>query len=430
MIKVSSRFDISIVILMCGFAVIVVTMIWHISSLQSRLLKESALNTARLFSKTLTEVRNLYTTDVVKAAAAHGMNVTHDYLKNENAIPLPATFSMRLGELIGKNGSNVKMRLYSAYPFPWRVESGGLADDFSKKAWDTLSRKQREPFIQFVESDRGMVLRYATADVMRPGCIDCHNTHPQSPKRDWKVGDLRGILEITLPLESGSQQVDLQIRSIRWIYSAVGLLMLAGIGFAHYRVRHSRNALMIRSVELEAANTKLKNLSEIDDLTGISNRRHYDRQLITEISNARRAMCPISMLVIDIDYFKQYNDGYGHQLGDRILKRVAEIAKSSLTRETDYIARYGGDEFVVILPFTDAAGAFQIAELIRERIAAENMAHEFAKRRQHITVSIGIASQACDGTEKDDLFEHADSALYKAKEQGRDCCVVDLEDFN
>lgn len=409
---------------MSGFAIIVASMIFHISSMQSKLLKETALHTASNFSSVIAEVRSLYTSDVVNAAIAHGMTVSHNYSNIENAIPLPATFSMRLGEMLEQKNHDVKSSLYSAYPFPWREEKGGLADEFSKIAWGELSRNQAKPYVQFVETDSGLVLRYATADVMRPGCVDCHNTHPQSPKRDWKAGDLRGILEITLPLKTGSQQVDRQIQSMQLIYSAIGLLIFFIIGFASYRVKLSRTALKIRSEELESANTKLKNLSEIDALTGIPNRRHYNAQLATEISNARRSKTPLSMLVIDIDYFKQYNDSYGHERGDHVLRRVAELAQICLIRETDFIARYGGEEFVVILPFTDTAGAAKMAETIRERIEADRIVHEFGPQRQHITVSIGVATQDHERKNPDALFKRADAALFKAKEQGRNCWVV------
>ena len=423
--KLSPHLDISIIILMSGFAIIVAAMILHISSMQSKLLKESALSTARIFSVVLSEVRTLYTEEVVNTAVAKGMIVTHNYQEVENAIPLPATFSMRLGELLGQHSDDVKIRLYSAYPFPWRMDTGGLGDEYSSKAWRELSKDQTRPYVEFVESDQGLVLRYATADAMRSACIECHNTHPQSPKRDWKVGDLRGILEVALPLKNGSQEVHRQIQNMQLIYSAEGVLMFLGIGFANYRVKLSRTALETRTEELEQVNTKLKNLSEIDALTGIPNRRCYNFRLNAEVSNARRSKSTLSMLVIDIDYFKQYNDSYGHECGDRVLGRVAELAQQSLFRESDFIARYGGEEFVVLLPFTETAGAIKMAETIRERIAADRIAHDAGVLGKYISVSIGIASQCYNENNSVELFQRADAALYKAKQRGRNCCVVD-----
>lgn len=413
---------------MLGFAIMVAAMILHISSMQSKLLKESALNTAIHYSRAISEVRSLYTNDVIKAAISKGMTVTHNYLEIEDAIPLPATFSMRLGELLSQHSDQVKSRLYSAYPFPWRKDTGGLVDEYSRDAWRELSIDPAKPYVQFVDTEQGMLLRYATADLMESGCVDCHNAHPQTPKRDWKIGDVRGILEITMLLKGGSQQVDEQIQSMQLIYSAVGLVMFFGIGFANYRVKSSRAALEIRTQELELANTQLKNLSLVDALTGIPNRRQYDAQLATEVSNARRSKSSLSMLVIDIDYFKQYNDSYGHYRGDKVLGRVAEMAQQSLIRETDFIARYGGEEFVVLLPFTESAGAVKIAELIRERIAAERIQHDSSEQNGIITVSIGIASQLFDENQADELFERADAALYKAKQLGRNRCVADLTD--
>ena len=399
-------------------------MILHVSSLQSRLLRASAIYTANIFSDILIDVRTLYTSEVVQPASAFGMDVTHDYLLNENAIPLPATFSMRLGELISKRATGVRSRLYSAYPFPWRSVEGGLNDDYTKKAWDELSRDQSKPYMRFVETEQGLVLRYAVADVMRPACVECHNTHPQSPKRDWQVGNLRGVLEVSLPLQNLNQRVSDQLVNIRLIYSLVGILMLVGFILTVHRVKLSERILTLRSNDLEVANQKLKDISESDALTQIANRRGYDARLGTEVSTATRSKTSLSMLLIDIDCFKLYNDGYGHEQGDRALIQVANIANDCMLRETDFLARYGGEEFVALLPFTDVEGAISIAENIRAKIEAAAIPHEFSTQGDCITVSVGIATQSGGDIDAGKLFKFADEALYDAKANGRNRCEV------
>jgi len=416
--------DISIALLVVALGLAVGAVIMHVSSLQSNLLRASAINTAKLYSQTLTEVRTLYTSDVIQAARAYGMDITHDYLQRENALPLPATFSMRLGELMGKHVGEAQSQLYSAYPFPWRRAEGGLNDDFKKKAWDELSKDQSKPYKQFLETEQGLTLRYAIADVMRPACVNCHNTHPQSPYRNWKQGDLRGVLEISLPIEGMSQQIDDEIASIRLIYSLVGLAIVVGFVLAIQRVNLARKSLIQSSAELKAANQKLKDLSEQDTLTRIGNRRCYDARLDSEVAAAKRSGAPLSLLLFDIDYFKLYNDGYGHEQGDEVLTRVAAIANGCMLRETDFLARYGGEEFVALLPSTDVEGAISIAENLRSKIEAAAIPHAFAKQYQIITVSVGVVTQSGSHIDASDLFKTVDSALYKAKDNGRNRCEV------
>lgn len=178
-----------------------------------------------------------------------------------------------------------------------------------------------------------------------------------------------------------------------------------------------------RTEQLEQANHKLKILSELDSLTQIANRRLYNRTLIKEVAMAGRTSEPLSLLMIDIDYFKLYNDNYGHDHGDVILQEVAKIITSSLNRTTDFAARYGGEEFVAILPATNEKGAMYVADRIRENIAAKELEHIYSHALPVITVSVGVACLAGKALSKEALFQAADLALYKAKELGRNQVV-------
>ena len=114
--------------------------------------------------------------------------------EREGAIPLPATLSMLLGNRLAEKEDHGQTRLYSPYPFPWRTKSGGLRDDYSRDAWKALNKRPDEPFYRFQDIDGRPSLRYATADLMRSSCVHCHNNHPDTPKHDWKEGDVRGVL--------------------------------------------------------------------------------------------------------------------------------------------------------------------------------------------------------------------------------------------
>ena len=177
---------------------------------------------------------------------------------------------------------------------------------------------------------------------------------------------------------------------------------------------------------LEAANRKLKRLSDTDALTGLANRRYLEKFLQREWQHAMRYSYPISVLMIDIDFFKNYNDGLGHQAGDRCLQRLAELLKSFERRPGDLAARFGGEEFVIVLSGTDEAGAEKIAEEIRKGVLALKISHPSSEVSAYVSVSIGGASviPSMEGS-KEGLIELADRAMYRAKELGRNQSVIE-----
>jgi diguanylate cyclase (GGDEF)-like protein/PAS domain S-box-containing protein len=168
--------------------------------------------------------------------------------------------------------------------------------------------------------------------------------------------------------------------------------------------------------ELSTANLELETLSLTDPLTLIPNRRAYDQHLLRETANARRSGDHLSILMIDIDNFKSFNDNYGHHKGDIALARVAQAISTSLPRATDFVARYGGEEFVVILAQTDKQGAINVANHILAEIVKQEIKHDYSKVSEVLTVSIGIYSTCNDYEE---LIERADEALYLAKANGK-----------
>jgi len=184
-------------------------------------------------------------------------------------------------------------------------------------------------------------------------------------------------------------------------------------------------ALQESQRQLHEANQALEKLSSLDGLTGIANRRQFDKVLTNEWNRAMRNHNPISLLMLDIDYFKFYNDTYGHQKGDLCLKTVAQILKKNEKRPADLVARYGGEEFAVILPETDGRGAQEIAITILEMIRATAIPHKSSKVNPCMTASLGGATMlAVRGNQPDILVQQADRALYQAKEQGRNQVVI------
>ncbi|SLM32277.1 Response regulator receiver modulated diguanylate cyclase [Desulfamplus magnetovallimortis] len=172
--------------------------------------------------------------------------------------------------------------------------------------------------------------------------------------------------------------------------------------------------------DLERKNKELERLSYLDPLTGISNRRYFDVVMGQEWRRVTREKVPISIIMIDIDYFKLYNDFYGHQEGDRCLKLVAKALGDALMRPGDFVARYGGEEFIGVLPNSPLRGAREVAGRMQINIEELEILHEKSDISDYVTVSIGIA---CAFPEQNsilsELIMQADKALYSAKNNGR-----------
>jgi diguanylate cyclase (GGDEF)-like protein len=176
--------------------------------------------------------------------------------------------------------------------------------------------------------------------------------------------------------------------------------------------------------ELEKKNEFLDNLANIDGLTEVYNHRYFQNTLDQEINRSTRNEGTLSILLIDIDRFKIFNDTHGHQVGDFILKEFAQALKSNL-RQYDTLARYGGEEFVIILPETDSASGLTVGEKLREVV--DTMVFEENRQTYHVTASFGLAScrpATEDNFSKSEFINRADTALYEAKNQGRNRVVL------
>jgi len=238
--------------------------------------------------------------------------------------------------------------------------------------------------------------------------------------------------QLVLPIRSQDQLLgELRLESTdSGVFTPASVLAFEA--FADQVAGAIRFASLTRQLEsktraLEAANEHLAKaietlhlISTQDSLTGIPNRRHFDDTLSREWRRAARTQTPLALLMLDIDFFKAFNDTAGHQAGDDCLRRVSQTLLESLHRAADCVARYGGEEFAILLPETDTAHAQTLAEMLRERIEALAIPHP-ASPLHRVTVSIGVAALVPprDGTACEDLVRIADAALYDAKRLGR-----------
>ncbi|MFJ4156143.1 diguanylate cyclase [Pseudomonas sp. NPDC089752] len=207
--------------------------------------------------------------------------------------------------------------------------------------------------------------------------------------------------------------------------AAVMLLLLVGLGaFGWVVLRQLRERIVIERA-LHRAHQTLKSLALTDSLTGLGNRRRLDAVFEAEIRRARRQAYALAVVMLDLDYFKLYNDRYGHPAGDQCLRRFAEVLQQALKRPADLAVRYGGEEFTVLLPNTDVQGAVLVVEEILQSLRRQMLEHA-ASPLGRVSASAGIAvgHPAIDSSSPESLMAAADTALYKAKRQGRDGYTV------
>ncbi|WP_254446596.1 sensor domain-containing diguanylate cyclase [Dolichospermum sp. UHCC 0259] len=226
--------------------------------------------------------------------------------------------------------------------------------------------------------------------------------HQCSAPRHWQNFEIEFIKQIAIQLTIAIQQADL------------------------FQQRQQAEAKLRQSnQELSRATEALEKLVNTDGLTQIANRRYFDRSLHQEWKRLYRERQFLSLLLFDVDYFKRYNDSYGHQLGDQCLMKLAQAVKEVVYRPEDVVARYGGEEFVVILPNTDTEGAIAVAERIHAAIKDLAIPHQASEVSSIVTISLGISSLVpISESSPADLIAQADQALYRAKEQGRNQSVI------
>ncbi|MBT8143721.1 MAG: diguanylate cyclase, partial [Gammaproteobacteria bacterium] len=261
-----------------------------------------------------------------------------------------------------------------------------------------IARRVRQPLHTLTEAVRALDLDGSEAQITAP------------PNAPVEIRDLFGHLAtVSQRLQSSYRQ-----------------LMAASEAGRHYReqleqtLARRENEIQSRTRELEDTNDKLRTLSNIDELTGLANRRHFLETMDRAWRHGLRENEPVSVIIIDIDHFKAYNDHYGHLGGDQCLQRVADAMAGVVGRSLDIVARCGGEEFMIVLGGTGLDGALVLGERVRQLIEDLAIPHLGSVTDSILTVSVGVASTTpVRGSDYDDLIRAADQALYHAKNDGR-----------
>ncbi|HEY8940570.1 MAG TPA: diguanylate cyclase [Cellvibrio sp.] len=237
--------------------------------------------------------------------------------------------------------------------------------------------------------------------------------------REWLAGHWIPIIFVTGLNEDENYREGIEAGGDDYLIKPVSFMIIKAKIRAMERIAEMRDQLSRLNSELEA-------LSQLDSLTHIYNRRTFNELAQQQWALAKRHQQPISALMIDVDHFKLFNDHYGHPAGDACLKKVTQAIKSCLHRTTDILGRYGGEEFVVLLPETDAKGAMCVAQSIGEAISALQLRHDVSPTASFVTASLGGATcLRTTGHDLEELIKNADRALYKAKRAGRNRSWVD-----
>jgi diguanylate cyclase (GGDEF)-like protein len=273
-------------------------------------------------------------------------------------------------------------------------------DDFERTALESFETGAQEySRLRHISSDP--TFRYMAPLVTRKECLPCHGA------QGYKIGDIRGGISITISARQALHQI-IQTR-IYTVIAAIALLtvLLSVIFYISKQFVH----------KLKKSETRLVELATTDSLTGILNRGEGIRRFEQEISRSRRKQQPLSIILIDIDNFKKFNDNLGHQVGDQVIRLVAGLLTATL-RNYDIICRYGGEEFLVVLPATELPKAIETAERLRILVAELTTAGGGREAAINLTISLGISSLQ-PGDSLDGLIYRADNALYIAKQEGR-----------
>ncbi|MFN3984232.1 MAG: diguanylate cyclase domain-containing protein [Rhodocyclaceae bacterium] len=235
-------------------------------------------------------------------------------------------------------------------------------------------------------------------------------------------GEWTPIIFLSAKASEADLERGIEVGGDDYLVKPVSEVVLKAKVRAMQRIAQMRYSLLLLTRKLNDANRELSRLSSVDGLTGVANRRVFDETLAREWRRAARRQAPVSLLLADVDHFKQFNDHYGHQAGDECLKSVARALERALRRPSDLVARYGGEEFAMVLPDTDALGAERVAVAIVDAVGDLAIPHRGSSTSDHVTVSVGVATIA--PAPGDDggwarLLQQADGCLYQAKSEGR-----------
>ena len=357
--------------------------------------QQNLIQVARSYSATLTGIRNFYQSNVIANIQGTDVVAVHNFRDIDGAIPIPATLLIELSSYLNKNETNIIFSLVSDYPFPWRRDRPLLP--FDEEALGALRSSGAQEYYRFFEENDKLFLHYAKPVIMQQGCVDCHNNHPDSPKTNWRKGDIRAVQIFEIPVETSAAMLT---KENSFVIAAVLILGLTALA-----------ALVFLSNQSSAVQNDLMREAHFDNLTNTMRRPYfqdcYDNQTRDK---------DYFLAILDVDDFKSYNTNFGHASGDVILVAISNFVQE-FVQEAEVICRYGGEEFLLLIPQN---GLGEEVESFFDKIvkSVSDLQIRHGTSVSQATISMGYLEL----NQNDDLTlvaERADAALRFAKRSGK-----------
>ena len=315
----------------------------------------------------------------------------------------PAYMTRQLAEM-ERDKSGILFNITSLNP----IRPENKADDWELQALKTFEKGQ-QTYTALASINGQPFYRYMAPLMLGAECINCH---PGSGRR---IGDTYGGISVSIPVSSIDEFIAERLEKQKRSHLFIGVTGVIALMVAYWAQSKLRR-------RLKKAKNRLQ-LAYLDALTLLPNRRYYDAFLLREWRRASRHHYPLSMIMIDIDYFKAYNDGLGHIEGDQCLAQVARTLRRYFRRTGDLIARYGGEEFCVVAA-CDSEQILQLADILRMAVEMMQLPHPNSSISRYVTISLGVATMIPnEKMESGELLHQADQALYSAKQAGRNRVV-------
>jgi signal transduction histidine kinase len=322
----------TLLVLTVLFGLCLIVIYVHVSHLKTQMVTAMAFRGSDIYVRTLTEIRMWYTVEVVQRLHDQGIEASAAYRERPGEIPLPATLSRDLGSRLVGGRPGERLRLLSPYPFPQGENSGGLSDTFQQEAWEFFLQHPDEPFYRFEQIDGRESLRYAKADRMQGECVECHNRHPDSPKHDWKIGQVGGMLEVVYPVDSLET-----VMGINWqeTYGLMGMLVflwMGGFGLVVLKLGRVASELeeqvRERTGALQDANTQLE--TEIQERQWAEETLRYAKETLEKRVQERTGKLAASNaeLIREVSERKRAEDDI-RKLNSQLVQRSAQLEASN-----------------------------------------------------------------------------------------------------
>lgn len=301
----------------------------------------------------------------------------------------PAFMTRQISEMTSKN---MAIQFHVAGLTP--LNPANSPSEWERKTLESFSSLSLIEKGEYTKTDQGPVFLYMKGLKAEQSCLECHTN------KKYKLNDIVGGISVTITNPEMAELMPI----------ILGHLVIGFFGFLFISIIGQKLINAYQTIQHQAI---------YDALTQIPNRRYFNDRFKREVQRNRRSQNPLSLLMADIDNFKNYNDNYGHNKGDEVLSLVAKTIDTTLKRSVDFCARFGGEEFIIVLPDTDKTGAVFIAEQLLERISGLNIDHAYSDVKNTVSISVGIACKSDEITDHEALIKKADEALYKAKANGK-----------